>query len=304
MHQFKSGYVAIVGSPNVGKSTLLNSILHQKLSIVTNKPQTTRKRIIGIFNDEESQIIFLDTPGLLKPNYLLQEKFIEHIKISLIDADLILLLIDSGKEKSVLEVLTNELLSQVIQKNPKKIIIAINKIDTERKKSVSNMIKNIQLEYPTIKIIPISALQNTNIEVLVHEIKNKLPIGPKYYPDEQLAEENERFFVSEIIREKIFENYSEEIPFSTEVIIEDYKERENGKDYISALVFVEKESQKPIIIGKNGESIKRVGKLARRAIEEFIGKAVYLELRVKVKSKWRSDPSALKSFGYNIENEN
>lgn len=303
MQKFKSGYVAIIGKPNSGKSTLLNSLLQQKLSIVTNKPQTTRKRIVGIYNDDDSQIIFLDTPGLIKPNYLLQEKFIDQIKLSLSDADLIILLIDITGQ-NYMELFYEELLKNIFNKNLEKFLVVLNKIDLTKKKELEKIYQQIKMEFPKAFVLGISALQNKNVEQLKEEIKKRLPYGPKYFPDDQLAEENERFFVSEIIREKIFEQFSDEIPFSTEVVIESYREREKNKDYISALIIVEKESQKPIIIGKNGEAIKKIGKTSRQAIEEFIGKEVYLELRVKVKPKWRSDKNALKTFGYILDSDN
>jgi len=303
MTKFKSGYVAIIGKPNSGKSTLLNSVLKQKLSITTNKPQTTRKRIVGIFNDDETQIIFLDTPGILKPAYLLQEKFLTQIQVSINDADIVVLLVDIQNEKTSKSILEDELVIKLLNSR-KKILCALNKVDLVDAVNLSK-ITNRLAEYPNIlKVIPISALHNFNIGSLLDEIKTMLPEGPKYFPDDQLSSENERFFVSELIREKIFELYSEEIPFSTEVIIEEYKERENGKDYISAIIIVEKETQKPIIIGKSGFSIKKLGQLARKSVEEFLGKEVFLELRVKVKPKWRSDQSMLKNFGYDINAEN
>lgn len=300
MEKSKSGYVAIIGMPNSGKSTLLNSILKQKLSIATNKPQTTRKRIVAIYNDDDAQIVFLDTPGILKPAYLLQEKFLSQIKLSINDADIVVLLIDILMEKSDKSIFDDEQFSQIMINTKKKIICVINKIDLVDTITMGNVV-NKYSGLPNIeKVIPVSSIKNFNIDTLISEIKQLLTEGPRYYPEEQIAEENDRFFVSELVREKIFELYSEEIPFSTEVVIEDYKERENNKDFISAVIIIEKESQKPIIIGKNGGAIKRLGQESRRSIEVFLGKEVYLELRVKVKSKWRSDPGALKNFGYDI----
>lgn len=302
MQKFKSGYVAIIGKPNSGKSTLLNSLLKQKLSIVTNKPQTTRKRIVGIYTDEDSQIIFLDTPGLLKPDYLLHEKFIDQIKLSINDADIVLVLIDCT-DRNYLSFFDFELIENLLLKKKNKLFVVINKIDLAKPSEIKRIKENLNARFPKNTLIEISALQSINTDSLLNELKKSLPVGPKYFPEEQLAEENERFFVSEIIREKIFEQFSDEIPFSTEVIVEDYKEREKNKDYISAIIVVEKESQKPIIIGKNGEAIKKIGKSARQSIEEFIGKEVYLELRVKVKPKWRNDNNALKTFGYNLDSD-
>jgi GTP-binding protein Era len=302
MTKFKSGYVAIIGKPNSGKSTLLNAILKQKLSITTNKPQTTRKRIVGIFNDEISQIIFLDTPGILKPAYLLQEKFIAQIQVSINDADIVILLVDIQSEKTSKSILEEELIIKLLN-SKKKIICAINKVDLVDAVSLSKTTNQLTEYSNILKVVPISALHNFNIEILLNEIKSLLPEGPKYFPDDQLSSENERFFVSELIREKIFELYSEEIPFSTEVMIEEYKERASGKDYISAVIIVEKETQKPIIIGKNGAAIKYLGQEARKSVEQFLGKEVFLELRVKVKAKWRSDQNLLKNFGYDIDTD-
>lgn len=300
MTNVKSGYVAIIGKPNSGKSTLLNSILKQKLSITTSKPQTTRKRIVGIYNDDESQIVFLDTPGILKPAYLLQEKFLSQIQLSVKDADVIVVLIDIQMEKNSPSVFDDEQFVKIVGNVKKKIICAVNKIDLVDTITMSNAVNKYSAIPNVIKVIPISATKNFNVENILAEIKSLLPEGPRYYPEDQLAEENDRFFVAELIREKIFELYSDEIPFSTEVLIEDYKERENRKDFISAVVIIEKESQKPIIIGKNGAAIKRLGQEARRAIENYLAKEVYLELRVKVKAKWRSDAAALKNFGYDL----
>lgn len=302
MQKFKSGYVAIIGKPNSGKSTLLNSLLKQKLSIVTSKPQTTRKRIVGIYTDEDYQIIFLDTPGLLKPDYLLHEKFIDQIKLSINDADIVLVMIDCT-DRNYLSFFDFELIENLLLKKKNKLFVVINKIDLAKPAEIKRIKENLNTRFPKNTLMEISALQSINTDSLLNELKKSLPVGPKYFPDEQLAEENERFFVSEIIREKIFELFSDEIPFSTEVIVEDYKERGKNKDYISALIVVEKESQKPIIIGKNGDAIKRIGQSARQSIEEFVGKEVYLELRVKVKPKWRNDNNALKNFGYNLDSD-
>lgn len=300
MTEIKSGYVAIIGKPNSGKSTLLNSILKQKLSITTNKPQTTRKRIVAIYNDDDCQIVFLDTPGILKPAYLLQEKFVSQIQISIKDADVIIVLLDVTIEKNSKNIFEDELFQKILGKSKKKIIAAVNKIDLVDTITLSNVVNKYSELTNVVKVIPISAAMNFNVDKLILEIKELLPKGPRYYPEDQIAEETERFFISELIREKIFELYSEEIPFSSEVLIEDYKERKNNKDFISAVIIIEKESQKPIIIGKNGIAIKRLGQEARRSIENFLGKEVYLELRVKVKVNWRNDAITLKHFGYDL----
>jgi GTP-binding protein Era len=295
----KSGYVAIIGKPNVGKSTLMNSILGEKISIVTNKPQTTRKRVLGILSDENYQIIFLDTPGILDPNYLLQKKFMEFVQNSVNDADILVVLIDVINDKEGKNTLEDKIVKQILDKQKKPKILVLNKIDKSNEDVVNKLAEKFEKLNIFTKIIPISALLKFSITNVVDAIVENLPIGPKYFPDDQLTDEHERFFVSEIIREKIFEIYKEEIPFSTEVLIEEFSENEGRKDFILASIVVERETQKPIIIGKKGEAIKKVGKYAREAIEELLGRPVFLELRVKVRPKWRSDERLLNSFGYN-----
>ncbi len=299
----KSGYVAIIGKPNVGKSTLMNALLGERLSIVTNKPQTTRKRVLGILSDESYQIIFLDTPGILDPNYLLQKKFLDYINNSVKDADIIIVMIDIIKDPEGTKTLNDKRMKQILEKNKKPKILLINKIDKSDEASINILTKKLEATNYFEKIIPISAIKFFNIDSVLNSIIEYLPEGPKYFPDDQITDEPERFFVSEIIREKIFENYKEEIPFSTEVLIEEFIEREKGKDYISASIIVERETQKPIIIGKRGEAIKKVGRIAREAIENFLQREVFLELRVKVRPKWRNDNRMLKSFGYDNQND-
>ena len=294
----KSGYVAILGLPNAGKSTLMNALLGQKLSIVTPKPQTTRKRILGILSSENYQIIFLDTPGILKPGYLLQEKMMEAVSDSTKDADIIILIVDISYDTEGQNILANEFIIKNIFKIQKPILLLLNKVDLSEQEKVKKLISKYESLKKFMKVIPVSALLNFNMEEVLNSITELLPEGPKYYPEDIIAEENERFFVSEIVREKVFKLYKEEIPYSTEVIVTDFKERESNKDYILAEIIVEKESQKGIIIGKQGAAIKKLGLEARKAIEDFLQKEVYLELRVKVKNKWRTDEKQLKSFGY------
>jgi len=294
----KSGYVTIVGRPNVGKSTLMNKLIGENLSIITDKPQTTRKRILGILSDEEYQIIFLDTPGMLEPKYLLQKKLVEYIEISIKDADVIIFMItikDLEKEKKIFG---NEDFQKMILKSKKPKLLLINKVDLTNSEKVTSAIRFLDKDEIFDRIIPISATEGYNIPYVLETIIEFLPEHPKYYPDDQLTTEDERFFVSEKIREKILEIFHDEIPYSVEVVIEDFKEREKGKDYISAVIVVERESQKPIILGKKGSKIKKLGNLARKSIEEFLMREVYLELRVKVRENWRKDKSALKRFGY------
>lgn len=299
----KSGYAAILGKPNAGKSTLMNSILGQKLSIVTSKPQTTRKRILGILSEEDYQIIFLDTPGILEPAYLLQEKMMGDVDLSVYDADIIILLLDVEADPTGKFTLEDKFISNILKKNKKPKLLIINKVDLSNQEHIKSLIKKFEEAKNFENIIPVSAMLGYNISSVINSIVDQLPIHPKYFPDDIIAQDDERFFVSEIIREKIFEYFKEEIPYSCEVLIADFIEREESKNYISAEIVVEKESQKGIIIGKQGVAIKKLGQTAREAVEEFLQKPVFLELRVKVRNKWRSDENMLKSFGYNKNKE-
>ncbi|MGE5797438.1 MAG: GTPase Era [Ignavibacteria bacterium] len=298
----KSGYAAIIGLPNSGKSTLLNTLLGQKLSIVTNKPQTTRKKILGILSDPGYQVIFLDTPGIIKPGYLLQDKMMEAVNSAVKDADVILLIIDLAADPDAEKSLNNEIISQ-IKKSRKPLILLLNKIDLLEQNRVKTGLIKLETSKQFNKIIPISASKGINIGEVLNSLILNLPEHPKYYPEDIIAEETERFFVSEIIREKIFEQYQEEIPYSTEVSVVEFQEREEKKNYISAEIIVEKESQKGIIIGKSGSAVKKLGEAARQSIEEFLQHPVFLELRVKVRNKWRSDEKSLKDFGYSQRKE-
>ncbi|MCK5457625.1 MAG: GTPase Era [Melioribacteraceae bacterium] len=299
----KTGYTAIIGKPNVGKSTLMNALLGERLSIVTNKPQTTRKRVLGILSDDNYQIIFLDTTGILDPNYLLQRKLLDYINNSVKDADVIVIMIDIIKDAHGNKTLNDQRMKQIFEKDKKPKILLINKIDESNETVVNELLIKLEATNLFDRIIPISAIKNFGTDAVLNSIIDYLPEGPKYFPDDQITDEPERFFVSEIIREKIFKNYKEEIPFSTEVVIEEFTERESRKDFISASIIVERESQKPIIIGKRGEAIKKIGKIARESIENFLQREVFLELRVKVRPKWRNDNRMLKSFGYDSQNE-
>lgn len=311
----KAGFVSIIGKPNVGKSTLINALLGQKLSIVTNKPQTTRKNILGILSEEDYQIVFLDTPGILKPSYLLQERMLDYVHHSLIDTDVVLFLMDIEEDptgektvdslrESEEEEEENKLRKVLIKRKKSKAssnFLVINKVDKSQEETLNKIVDKFEKLELFDEIIPISAALNFNVDSLLKQMLEKLPEHPKYYPDDQLSDANERFFVSEIIREKIFELYQEEIPYSTEVLIEDFKEEAGKKDHISASIVVEKNSQKPIIIGKQGKAIKKLGSVAREDIEEFLQRPVFLEIRVKVREKWRSKDNFLKSYGYSID---
>lgn len=294
---FKAGYVTIFGEPNVGKSTLMNAILNTKLSITTPKPQTTRRKILGIYSDNESQIIFLDTPGLIEPKYLLQKKMVEAIHNALDECDLILTVVDVSER--ILKNFKSKLIPVLVPfSGTKNMFLVINKIDLITKEELLQIIDSIKDKFRFDEIVPLSALHQFNVQDLINTIKKYLPIHPPYYPTDILSQEPVKFFIGEIIREKIFEAYQDEIPYSTEVVVTEYKEREKGKDYINAEIYVERESQKKIIIGKDGLALKRIGEKARKEIENFIGKGVFLELYVKVRENWRDDPRWVKSFGY------
>lgn len=299
----KAGYVAIIGKPNVGKSTLMNSLIGQKLSIVTPKPQTTRKNILGILSEIHYQIIFLDTPGIVQPKYLLHKKMLEFIEQSLKDADILLFMMDISTDPEGEEFINDKTINEILTTSKLPKILAINKVDHSNNEKVEKLVQKMDSTKLFDSIIPISASLNFNLDQLLKNILYYLPEHPKYFSDDIIANETERFFVSELIREKIFELYGEEIPYSCEVVVEEFKERQKGKDYILANIFVEKDSQKKIIIGSEGKSIKKLGEAARIEIEKFLGKSVYLELYVKVRKNWRTDETWLKRFGYDVPKE-
>jgi GTP-binding protein Era len=298
MTNHKTGYVTILGLPNSGKSSLLNALLGQKLSIITAKPQTTRKKILGILSEENYQIIFLDTPGILSPSYLLQEKMMDEVKSSLDDADIIVLIIDVMEDPRADILLNQEFVKETVLKSRKLKLLILNKVDLITQDKVTNLMKHFEAQKLFEEVIPISAAHNFNVQRVKEEIIRFLPEGPKLFPDDQITDASERYFVSELIREKILEIYRDEIPYSCEVLIIEFKERETSKHFISAEIVVERDSQKAIIIGKGGAAIKKLGEAARKSIEEFLQREVFLELRVKVRKKWRSDENLLKSFGY------
>ncbi len=293
-HPFKAGYVTIIGQPNVGKSTLVNNLLRFRLSIITPKPQTTRHKILGIHSGENFQIIFWDTPGLVQPRYRLHEVMVKAARSAIEDADILLFMVvasDTADAKD-LEILES------IKQSGKPIILTINKVDLIDKRKILPLIDHYRRLHDFADIIPISALTGDNVDVLEKVLIDLLPEGQPFYPPDYVTEHPERFFVSEIIREKIFERYGEEIPYSTAVVIDEFKERKGGKDYIKARIIVEKQSQKGIIIGKDGAALKTIGRLAREEIEAFLGRPVYLELWVAVREKWRQKDTFLKEFGY------
>jgi GTP-binding protein Era len=292
----KAGYAAIIGKPNSGKSTLLNSILGTKLSIVTSKPQTTRKRVLGIYTKDDSQIVFLDTPGVLNPRYTMQKIMMGYVADSISESDVLIMLIDM--ETYSKEGLPEHLM-KLIENVSKPVIAVLNKVDTMKdRKSVLPVIANLHQLSKFTDIIPISALKDMNIDELVKTIIKYLPNGEFFYDDDMLSTQNERFFVSEIIRENIFNLTHEELPYSTEVSILEFKERDFGKWYIHAEIIVERDSQKRIIIGNEGSLIKEIGERSRTQIENHLQQGVFLELFVKVRAKWRDDSNRLRSFGY------
>jgi GTPase len=293
--KYKAGFAAIIGEPNVGKSTLLNALLEQKISIVTRKPQTTRQRILGILSREEAQIIFLDTPGLLKPKYLLHQEMVKSAERALIDADVVLVMVQpsSGAE---LPIEVGERILPMCKEKP--VLLIINKADTLNKADLLPVIAAFAEQGTFKEIIPISALRQDNLDAVLQSIIVYLPVHEPFYPPDIVSESPERFFVSEFIREQLFEKYSEEIPYSTAVEIREFKERGAGKTLISADIIVERESQKGIIIGRKGASLKAVGTSARIQIEEFLQREVFLELHVKVREKWRENETMLRQLGY------
>ncbi len=296
--QTKAGYVAIIGKPNAGKSTLMNSIIGTKLSIVTAKPQTTRKRILGIYSEDNVQVVFLDTPGIINPKYEMQKTMMGYVDKSVEESDAILVLIDLTKFENFESYFSSEL-TDVLKKSIRPKILLINKIDTYKDvKDVLPLIKSISELALFNEIFPISALKGENLKTLIPTIAKYLPTSEFYYDPELLSTQPERFFVSEIIREQVFILYSKEIPYSTEIAIVEFKERENGKWYISAEIIIERRTQKRIIIGEKGAKLKEVGERSRKAIEEHLGVPVYLDIFVKVREKWRNSTGMLKSFGY------
>jgi len=289
----KSGFVNIIGNPNVGKSTLMNVLLGEKLSIVTSKAQTTRHRILGIVNTEEYQIVYSDTPGILKPHYKMQEAMMGFVKTAIDDADMILYVTD------VIETIdkNQEYIDKVnISKVP--VILVINKIDLCKNEGLPQLIETWKGLMPRAEIVPVSALEKFNVENLFNRVIELLPEGPAYFAKDALTDRSERFFVSEIIREKVFLNYKKEIPYSVEVLVELFKEDDNII-HIKAVIIVSRDSQKGIIIGKGGLALKKTGTRARLDMEKFFGKKVFLELFVKVEKDWRDSNRLLKEFGYN-----
>lgn len=289
----RAGFVNIIGNPNVGKSTLMNSLSGEKLSIITHKAQTTRHRVMGIVNGEDYQIVFSDTPGIIKPAYLLQQAMMRSVQSAFEDADVFLLVCDVREDFKAQDLLIK------LKNTSTSVIVVLNKIDISTQNFVSEKLLQWHDMLPAAEIIPVSALTGFNIPKLLDAIINRLPSNPPYFPKDELTDKPVRFFVSEIIREKILLNYNKEIPYSSEVQIEEFKDKH---DLISirAIIYVERETQKIIIIGKAGKALKSVGIQARRDIEAFLQKKVFLEIFVKVDKDWRSNQKELRRFGYEL----
>ena len=288
----KSGFVNIIGNPNVGKSTLMNSLVGEKLSIITSKAQTTRHRILGIVNGENFQLVLSDTPGIIKPNYELQASMMDFVKIAIDDADIIIYMIEVGESTLKDKELYNKIKSSKIP-----VLLVINKIDLTNQNNLEEEVDKWKGVLPNAEVFPISALQKFQIENLLQRIIELLPESPAYFPKDQLTDKPERFFVNEIIREKILLNYKKEIPYSVEVITEEFKEDETIIR-IRSIIMVERDSQKGIIIGHKGDALKNIGIQARKDLEDFFGKQIHIELYVKVNKNWRNNQRQLKRFGY------
>jgi GTP-binding protein Era len=288
---FRSGYVTICGYPNAGKSTLLNAFMEQRLAIVSPKPQTTRRRTLGIRTTDRCQMIFLDTPGILEPRYQLQAAMMRQVEHGLADADVVLYLVDLTHPRMA------PVIAQVSRRKP--VIVLLNKADLiARPEDTLPLIEELRVAGDLREFFAISALHARGVPDVLGRVEELLPEGPPFYPVDQITEHPERFFVGELVREVIFQQFRKEVPYGTEVEIADYKEKPEGKDFIDAIVYVESESQKGILIGKGGRAIKSLGQRARGAIEEFLGRPVYLSLQVKVLPNWRRDSRALRRFGY------
>ena len=288
---FRSGFVSIIGKPNVGKSSLMNKLMGENISIITPKAQTTRHRIMGMLNGDDYQIVYSDTPGILEPKYSLHDAMMSYVKVSLQDADLILLVVE-------LEDKFEKDLFERFGRFTTPILLVINKIDLAKGSKTEDKAKHWKEHLPNIKeVLPVSAKTGQHIKELLPRILNYIPVHPPYFPTDEYTDRTERFFASEIIREKIFLNYEQEIPYSTEVSIESFKESDDIIR-VSAMIYVERDSQKGIIIGKGASSIKKVGVEARKDMESFFGKKIHLETHVKVADNWRKQQQRLKQFGY------
>ncbi|MGL5273256.1 MAG: GTPase Era [Phocaeicola sp.] len=291
----KAGFVNIVGNPNVGKSTLMNLLVGERVSIATFKAQTTRHRIMGILNTDEMQIVFSDTPGVLKPNYKLQESMLNFSHSALSDADVLLYVTDVIEKPD-----KNADFVEKVARMDVPVLLLINKIDLSNQADLTRIVEEWHEQLPKAEIIPISATSKFNVDVVMKRIKELIPDSPPYFGKDQWTDKPARFFVTEIIREKILLYYDKEIPYAVEVVVEQFKEEAN-KIHINAVIYVERESQKGIIIGNQGKALKKVATEARRTLEKFFNKTIFLETFVKVDKDWRSSTKELKNFGYQLD---
>ena len=289
----RAGFVNIIGNPNVGKSTLMNAFIGEKLSIITSKAQTTRHRILGIVNGDDFQIILSDTPGIIKPAYELQSSMMDFVKSAFDDADILIYMVEIGEKK-----LKDEAFFEKIKSSKVPVLMLLNKIDTSNQEQLESQSATWQQNMPNAEFFPISALEGFNVKNVLDRIIELLPESPAYYPKDQLTDKPERFFVNECIREKILIHYKKEIPYAIEVLTEEFFE-EDEIIRMRSIIMVERETQKGIVIGHKGSALKRVGIEARKDLEKFFGKQVHLELYVKVNKNWRSNQNQLKRFGYN-----
>ena len=295
MIMHKAGFVNIVGNPNVGKSTLMNLLVGERISIATFKAQTTRHRIMGILNTDDTQIVFSDTPGVLKPNYKLQESMLNFSESALTDADVLLYVTDVVEKPD-----KNSEFLEKVRKMQVPVLLLINKIDLSNQGDLTTLVEEWHESLPQAEIIPISAANRFDVDAVLRRVRELLPDSPPYFGKDQWTDKPARFFVTEIIREKILLYYDKEIPYSVEVVVEQFKE-DDKSIRISAVIYVERDSQKGIIIGKEGRALKKVATEARRSLEKFFGKSIYLQTFVKVDKDWRNSDRELRSFGYNLE---
>ena len=294
----KSGFIAVIGRPNVGKSTLINSLIGQKIAIMSDKPQTTRNRILCILTRPEAQIVFLDTPGIHKPKHKLGEYMVKAAEGTLKEVDAIFFVVDATEKMGPGEYYILERL----QATAKPVILVVNKLDLIEKQDVLPIISNYSEKYPFVGIVPISAKEEENLDALIEEVEKYLPEGPQYYPDDMVTDQPERLIVAELVREKALLLTRDEVPHAIAVDIDEMKTRDNGDVYVRATIYVERDSQKGIIIGAKGSMLKEIGKLARADIEMLLGNKCFLDLWVKVKKDWRDRDSVLKGFGFGNEN--
>ena len=295
--QHKSGFIAVIGRPNVGKSTLINSLIGQKIAIMSDKPQTTRNRILCILTRPEAQIVFLDTPGIHKPKHKLGEYMVKAAEGTLKEVDAIFFVVDATEKMGLGEYYILERL----QATAKPVILVVNKLDLIEKEQVLPIISHYTDKYPFVGVVPISAKEETNLDALIEEVEKYLPEGPQYYPEDMVTDQPERLIVAELVREKALQLTRDEVPHAIAVDVDEMKARDNGDTYIRATIYVERDSQKGILIGAKGSMLKEIGKLARVDIEMLLGTRVFLDLWVKVKKDWRDRDSVLRGFGFGNE---